>query len=299
MTRTLITGVGGFTGRYLTSLLASRGHEVHGVVHTASQGPVANAAKIHVANLVDHNAVQQVVDDVRPEHVVHLAGVAFVAHGNIEEMYSSNIVGSRNLLDALANSKKLPVSILYASSANVYGNARDGILDEDCPLAPANDYGVTKVAAEHVAGLYRSRLPIIVVRPFNYTGKGQSENFLIPKIVRHVRDRSAVIELGNVDVARDFTDVRVVVDAYARLIESTEATGGTFNVCSGRAVSISELLVMVEQVSGHNLEVRINPAFVRHDEVKTLAGSSARLQKIIGDLKKVPLRETLRWMLAE
>jgi nucleoside-diphosphate-sugar epimerase len=167
------------------------------------------------------------------------------------------------------------------------------------PVAPANDYGVTKAAAELVAALYKARLPLIIVRPFNYTGRGQAEHFLIPKIVAHARRRDPLIELGSLDVERDFSDVRTVVDAYVRLLETPAAIGGTFNICSGRAVSIRQILDIVERLSGHRLEVRVNPAFVRHDELKTLRGSAARLEQLIGALAAQPLEDTLRWMLED
>jgi nucleoside-diphosphate-sugar epimerase len=163
--------------------------------------------------------------------------------------------------------------------------------------APANDYAVSKVAAEYVGSLYAERLPIITVRPFNYSGRGQAENFLIPKIVAHARRRAPVIELGNLDVARDFSDVRTVVDAYARLLETPDAIGGTFNICSGEAVTLSDILELVAKLSGHRPEVRSNPALVRADEVKVLRGSAVRLESVIGKLNGIGLADTLRWML--
>src|SRR4051812_18698313 len=130
MTRTLITGAGGFTGRYLSFLLAEQGHEVHGLVHTA--GPdVPGASRLYEADLADLSAVQRVVDDVQPDHVVHLAAIAFVAHRDVEQMYRSNVVGTRQLLEAVSRLKRSPRSIVVASSANVYGNAREGVLKED------------------------------------------------------------------------------------------------------------------------------------------------------------------------
>ena len=297
MTRTLITGGAGFTGRYLASLLASQGHEVHVLAHAASQRPVEGAAAEHVADLVDHQAVQEIVDRLAPDKVVHLAAIAFVAHGDVGEMYRTNILGTRQLLGALASTSRPPSSVLVASSANIYGNSTAGILDEATPPDPVNDYGVTKVALEQVARLYRDKLPLTVVRPFNYTGVGQSPNFLIPKIVDHARRRAPVIELGNLDVARDFSDVRTVVDAYARLLSSPEAIGGTFNVCSGQAVALGRVIDLVREVGGQDFEVRINPAFVRSDEVRSLCGSAARLEAVIGPLHRIPLRDTLRWML--
>ena len=298
MTRTLVTGAAGFTGRYVAHALAERGHEVHGLVHMHEPG-LADVVRAHEADLADLDAVKRVVAEVRPDHVVHLAAIAFVAHGDIQQMYRTNVVGTRQLLEALADGPSTPSSVLIASSANIYGNAREGVLDETVPAAPANDYGVSKVATEYVAKLYASRLPITVLRPFNYTGRGQSTDFLLPKIVAHARARAPVIELGNLDVARDFSDVRTVAAAYVKLLTESAAIGETFNICSGRAVSLREVVEMVSELSGHALEVTVNPAFVRANEVRTLCGSPHKLEKVIGPLDSIPLRETLAWMLED
>ena len=295
--RTLITGVGGFTGQYVAAKLAEQGHEIHGMVHVG-HGGIEGVHRIYEADLANLSSVAEVVRGVRPDHVVHLAGIAFVAHEDVEQIYRSNVVGTRQLLQALAGLEHAPKSVLLASSANVYGNALEGTLDEDTNFAPANDYGVSKVALEYVASLYRSRLPLIVVRPFNYTGRGQSQQFIVPKIVAHARQRAPVIELGNLDVARDFSDVRTVAEIYARLIENPNATGGTFNVCSGTAVKLRDLLEMVCRLSGHQFDVRVNPTFVRTNDVRILQGSKARIESVVGALPAIPLEETLRWMLA-
>jgi nucleoside-diphosphate-sugar epimerase len=235
--------------------------------------------------------------EVRPEAVVHLAAIAFVAHGNIDDIYRTNVVGTRNLLQALTEADAPLQSVLLASSANVYGNVLADSIDESTPPQPANDYAVSKLAMEYVAKLYAHRLPIIVTRPFNYTGVGQSPNFLVPKIVDHFRRRAPVIELGNLDVARDFLDVRTVVAYYRQLLESSRAVGSTVNVCSGRAWSLGEVLDLTRHLTGHAIEVRVNPAFVRADEVKTLRGNPAKLHSLAGNAPVIELPETLRWML--
>lgn len=274
-TRTLITGVGGFTGQYVAQRLAEAGHEIHGIVHA---GPESSewVDRIYEADLADLPNMTAIVQQVRPNHVVHLAGIAFVAHEDVEQIYRSNVVGTRQLLESLVELDNPPRSIILASSANVYGNAREGVLEEALSFAPANDYGVSKVALEYVASLYRARLPLIVVRPFNYTGRGQSTQFIVPKIVAHARDRAPEIELGNLDIARDFSDVRTVAETYAKLLSEPKAIGGTFNVCSGAAVSLHELLDIIWRLSDHRFEVRVNPAFVRHNDVRVLQGSKAK-----------------------
>jgi nucleoside-diphosphate-sugar epimerase len=297
MARILVTGANGFTGQHLLERLARDGHELHGVVHGGAEIPLPFLQSAHLADLRDLGSLTNVIAAVKPHRVVHLAAIAFVAHGDAAELYSTNILGTRNLLQALTSVVHQPDAVLLASSANVYGNRREGVLDESMTPEPANDYGITKLTCEMLARLYADRLPIIRVRPFNYTGRGQGEQFIIPKIIAHAKARQPVIELGNIDVARDFSDVRAVVDSYGRLLETPGAIGGLFNVCSGEARSLSDVIAMVEKLSGHYMEVAVNPAFVRADEVKTLCGSRVRLEAMIGPLAMPPLKDTIAWML--
>ncbi|MED5619499.1 GDP-mannose 4,6-dehydratase [Ideonella sp. BN130291] len=295
--KVLVTGADGFTGRYLVRRLAAAGHEVHGLVHHSPTMPVEGATSVLQADLRDAEGLARMAKAMQPQWVAHLAAIAFVAHGDADAMYATNLVGTRHLLEALVSCGTLPEAVLLASSANVYGNSTEGSLDESSDPAPANDYAVSKLAMEYLARLYASRLPLIVTRPFNYTGVGQSESFLLPKIISHVRRRAALIELGNLHVARDFSDVRMVVEAYARLLQTPAATGGTFNVCSGRAYTLQEVLDMVKRLSGHPFEVRVNPAFVRSNEVTVLLGDRRRLDECIGPLEPIALQDTLDWML--
>jgi nucleoside-diphosphate-sugar epimerase len=299
MIRTFITGAAGFTGRHLCQTLAHRGHLVHGLVHAQPDQAIQGVAVIHEADLADLEAMRQIVADVQPDNVVHLAAVAFVAHGDIEALYRSNVVGTRQLLEALCDQPSRPSSVLLASSANIYGNSRAGVLDESLPPSPANDYGISKAASELLGRLYGERLPIIIARPFNYTGRGQDENFIIPKILSHAIQRRSVIELGNLDVSRDFSDVRTVVDAYARLLSEPKAIGGTFNICSGRAVSLDEIIGLVQKITSHSFEVLVNQEFVRENEVQSLCGSAKRVESMIGPLQRISLEETITWMADE
>jgi nucleoside-diphosphate-sugar epimerase len=161
--------------------------------------------------------------------------------------------------------------------------------------APANDYAVSKLAMEYMARLWMDRLPIIITRPFNYTGVGQASQFLLPKIVNHFKSGEKLIELGNIDVERDFSDVRMVAHAYRQLLELSPA-GETFNVCSGVAYSMNDVLVMMSEIAGYEIEVRVNPAFVRANEVQRLQGDDSKLKAVVGNLTTISLKETLRWM---
>jgi len=295
--RTLVTGAAGFTGRYLGTILEAQGHDVHGLVQAHDGARIPGYSQLHKADLTEPSELYSAVAAVRPDHVIHLAAISNVAHDDIEQIYRVNLLGTRHLLDVIERLPTKPSSILLASSANVYGNGREGVLDEETLPAPANDYGVSKLAMEGLASVYRSSLPIVITRPFNYTGRGQSSHFLIPKIIEHVRRQAPVIELGNLDVARDFSDVRMVADAYVRLIGTPGAIGQTFNVCSGRAVTLREVVELAVTLSGHPIDIRVNPAFVRSHEVRSLHGSRAKLETVLGTLRTIPLEETIRWML--
>ncbi|MDI9856778.1 GDP-mannose 4,6-dehydratase [Comamonas sp. 17RB] len=291
--RVLVTGLNSFTGHHLAVALGRAGYEVHGTVRTGEPiGP-----ERHVAELNDRAALLEAIETVRPRHVIHLAAVSFVAHNDVEDIYRTNIVGSRNLLSALASSSIASTlgTVLLASSANIYGNTEVTLINEDQPPHPANDYAISKAAMEQMAALWSDRLPITVVRPFNYTGVGQSLQFLIPKIVNAFAQRSPKLELGNLDVYRDFSDVRDVVEVYTRLLMLSPRT--TLNVCSEQVHTLREILAMASHLSGHSLDIEVNPQFVRANEVRVLRGSAARLRKFMPDWQPRPLSNTLAWML--
>jgi nucleoside-diphosphate-sugar epimerase len=286
--KALVTGLSGFTGQYVARELEARGYEVVGLGRGDGSGH-------HGLDLRDGDRLTEVVTAIQPSVVVHLAAIAFVAHGDVSDIYTSNIVGTRNLLAALAACKKPAEKVLLASSANVYGNATVSTLDEGCPVQPENDYAVSKYAMELMSRHWQHALPIVVVRPFNYTGVGQSTSFLLPKLVDHFVRRARRVELGNIDVYRDFSDVRTVANAYARLIEHG-IPGEVYNVCSGDAYSIEQILAMLAELAGYRIEVDVNPAFVRANEVRHLVGCNRKLATAIGELGLIPLADTLEWM---
>lgn len=291
MTTVLVTGLSGFTGRFLRERLEQDGHRVVGLSNTKNQPE----NDIFQADLMNLSQLKSVVNQVNPDYVVHLAAIAFVAHGDTDEIYQTNLIGTQHLLQALSELPTKPKHIILASSANTYGNAHVEPITESTPFAPVNDYAVSKVAMEFMAQTWQEKLPISIVRPFNYTGVGQSPQFLLPKIIKHFKEKAEVIELGNLDVVRDFSDVRDVVDAYAKLL-TTDAKGKAYNVCSGVGTSLSEILETMINISGHTIEVKVNPAFVRTNEVKRLVGSDKKLSDAIGKRTKHDLVDTLRWM---
>ena len=291
--RVLITGQQGFTGQHLTTELERNGYEVWGL----GDGPPTVARNVQ-ANLLDLDALRQAIQTAQPHYVIHLAGVAFVGHGQPKAFYDVNLVGTRNLLEALGPVATNLKCVLLASSANVYGNLQGGLLSESNPVNPANDYAVSKLAMEYMAKLWLPKIPVVLARPFNYTGVGQSDSFLIPKIVSHFIQKRPTIELGNMDVWREFNDVRDIAFAYRKLIEAAPI-GETVNVCSSNLVSLKEALALATELTGHIIEPKVNPLFVRSNEVLKLGGDAAQLKRFIPDWQPRRLRETLAWMLSE
>ena len=292
MPTALVTGVNGFTGTHMVTELKRNGFAVAGIGQESSNSQEVTVVQ---CDLTDRKSTINVINEICPEVVIHLAGIAFAAHDDVDTLYRTNVFGTRNLLEALAYCKRTPRAILLASSANIYGNAALTPIGERAPPAPANDYAVSKLAMEYMARLWVDKLPIVIVRPFNYTGRGQSLQFLLPKIVDHFKRRAVSIELGNLDVVRDFSDVRAVVRTYRMLIDSP-MRGDVYNVCSGEGYSLQEVLSIMRELTGHDLEVRVNPAFVRENEIHKLIGSREKLDGTIGRFASPTLKETLQWM---
>ena len=286
MQTVLLTGAGGFTGRSLSNGLTGRGYKV-----IPLQFEVANPC-----DLTDAAATDSAIREARPDAVVHLAALSFVGHDNPEEFYRVNVFGTLNLLQALARLDRPPRRILIASSGNVYGTPDIEVLDESICPAPVNHYANSKLAMEHmVRSGWFNRLPIVIARPFNYTGPGQATRFVIPKIIQHFRDGASFIELGNLNVFRDFSDVEDVVTAYMALLES-DAHSEIVNICSGQGIALLDVIRTMNHLAGYEIEVRVNPEFVRENEVPHLVGSNAKLHSLVKLPPPRPFAETLKRM---
>ncbi|MGI9316419.1 MAG: GDP-mannose 4,6-dehydratase [bacterium] len=289
--RALITGINGFTGPYAAKELEQAGYQIFGICNVGSSGNEA----IYKVDLCDSESVLNAIELINPDVVVHLAAISFVPHGNVEDIYKINIVATNNLLAALDKSSHAPRAILLASSSQVYGKSAVGLVDESFDPLPENDYAVSKLAMEHMARLWLDRLPIFFVRPFNYTGVGQAPHFVIPKIVSHYGSNEVKIELGNINIIRDFSDVRMVASVYRKLLD-VAPIGEAINICSGGGCSIKKVLTELSDIAGYQIQVSVNPDFVRADEVKAVVGCNDKLHSIVGDFDIIPIRETLEWM---
>jgi len=281
--RVLVTGGEGFTGRYLLPELRSRGYTV--IDHSET-----------VCDLRDLSAVRAFVNAAQPDFVIHLAAISFVAHGSPADMYDVNTIGTSNLLDALETANADLSKVILASTSQVYGSSDAVNLDEDSLCRPVSHYACSKLAMEHIAATHRDRLPIVITRPFNYTGPGQPSHFLVPKIVDHFVRGETSIGLGNLDVVRDFSDVKTVVDIYCRLL-GAPVEGQTLNICSGVGHSLRSVVDDISQLMGRSMEVVVRPEFVRASEIPRLVGSNERLVNAIGQLLHTDFTSTLRSMI--
>ena len=281
----LLTGAKGFTGLHLNRLAQNWGYEVVPLL----------------ANLNEQVELEKEVLAAKPDFVVHLAGISFVASTDQEAFYRVHALGTSNLLKAISKLPQKPIKVLLASSATVYGNSPLSPSTENQPLSPIDHYAISKVAMEEIAKTYFDLIPIVIARPFNYTGVGQKGNFLIPKLIDHFSRQSQFIELGNLNIEREFNDVGMICEAYLHLLKLGVASE-IYNVCTGQARSLKMVLDALTQLTSHPIDIRVNPDFVRSNEVHRMCGNPAKLLSLLAahnlELPPSILTKTLAEMLA-
>ena len=291
--RVLVTGADGFVGRWLTSELEQAGHEVV---------PFPPDRDVR-----DMDALLTAVRDARPDAVAHLAAVAFApdAAAAAATAFEVAVRGTINVLEAIRQQPR-PPALLVTGSSEVYGTpAPDELpLTEAAPLRPSTPYALSKAAQEAVALAYAARhsLPAVVTRSFNHAGPGQRHEFAVPTLARRVlevaRGRTVEVPVGNLDVRRDIADVRDVTRAYRLLLERTVANrsagGGTVvNVCSGRSVSIREIVEELCRLAGVEPRLRVDPDLVRPNEAPEIRGDHSLLSQLTGWQPAWTLDQTL------
>lgn len=290
----LLTGASGFTGRHFIKLANQLDYECIALCHKSTDR-VEGCTQVYIANLANKVELKKHLAFIQPDYVVHLAAISFVAHGDVSDIYQTNLIGTLNLLDSLIELAFPLKKVLIASSGNVYGNNENLPINENMTPTPANDYAISKYSMELAARLRFKKLPLVIVRPFNYTGVGQAEHFLIPKIVSAFKRNDKSIKLGNLDVSRDFSDVRDVVSAYIQLLES-DISSEQFNICTGKSTSLLAIISMLNNLAGYEIDVNVHSDFVRGNEIKELYGDNKKLISTIGLYSKYDFESTLKWM---
>jgi len=304
MPRALITGATGFVGRHLVRALGEdgAGFEVFG---TAYPGPPSCAGAVVAAiDLRAESEVRRTVRETRPDWVFHLAAVSNVRNSWIDrrETVETNILGTHNLLDSV-RLEAPRARVLFVSSSDVYGNAESSEkpIEEPDPVRILNPYAFTKASGEMMCGFFVSveGLDIVIARPFPHTGPGQSPDFVCSdwarQIVRIERgETDPVLCVGNLDVKRDFSDVRDVVRAYL-LLMAKGRRGEVYNVCSGKAVALRGILdrLLAESVARSSVRVETDPLKLRKTDIPLLVGSPRKIEEETGWAPAIPFDRTL------
>lgn len=304
--KVLITGAGGFVAAHLVDFLRADEPdvEIFGTARpqtTISRGPSADITSVE-ADLNDPAAAERVMDEVKPDRIVHLAGQSSVHRSWIEPgaTLRVNVLGLVNLLDAVRQ-RRLRPDVLVVGSAEEYGmvDPREIPLKETTPLRPSSPYAVSKVAQAALAGLYgpAGDMKVVLTRTFPHTGPGRGETFAESSFARQIAEIEAglkppVLNVGNLEAVRDYTDVRDVVRAYWALLESGRP-GEAYNVCSGRGRRMKEMLDILLSHSQAQVEVKLDPKRLRPSDVPVLVGDPRKLRDDTGWEPTRPLENTL------
>jgi GDP-4-dehydro-6-deoxy-D-mannose reductase len=292
----LVTGASGFAGRWLVRELLAAGHE------TVSLPPSSEL------DITDSIAIEAIVKSAEPDAIAHLAGLSYGpdARRNPERAFAVNEGGTKSVMSA-ASAMAKPTPVMVVSSAEVYGDPAqaDLPLRESAPLHAGQPYGLSKLAAERVARESASAggPSVVIARPFNHTGPGQRSEFVVPAlagrvlVARQKGDQS--IRAGNVDVRRDFSDVRDVVRAYRLILESFTRSGPDtgpriYNIASGRSVAIRDLAQRFAALAGIKIEISVDPSLVRATDPPEISGDASRIEADLGWRPSIPLDDTLK-----
>jgi GDP-4-dehydro-6-deoxy-D-mannose reductase len=300
----LVTGAAGFVGAYLVEHLVSEGAEVVGWKRPGTAPLTAAAVRWETVELLDAAAVAAALGALRPAAVYHLAGSAHVAESwqHTRETFEGNVLATHHLLQGL-RAHGLRPRVLVSGSATIY-QPRPEPMDEDAPLAPGSPYATSKLAQELVArqAWEEDAIPTLLARAFNHVGPRQTPAYVAPSIARQIAlvergELPPVLKMGNLDPERDVMDVRDTVRAYVAMMRS--ATPGTpFNVCSGRAIRIGDLVDLFRERARVPVSIEQDPSKMRASDVPRLCGSHARLSGETGWTPRVPLEQTVDDLLA-
>jgi GDP-4-dehydro-6-deoxy-D-mannose reductase len=292
----LITGAAGFAGSHLVERLAAAGLDVHALGHGSGGASVgAPGVRWQEVDVLDREALTRIVSAVRPDTVYHCAGLAHVhdAWADPARWLRINVMGTHNLLQACRDAGIAP-RVLVTGSALVYRAQRDA-LTEDAPIAPPNPYGVSKLAQEMTAAA--SGLPVLLTRPFNHAGPRQAPTFATSAFAQQIARIEAgraepVLRVGNLEARRDVTDVRDTVRAYHALVERG-VPGRAYNVCSGQAHSMRELLDLLLARARVRVRIEVDPERLRPSDNPVILGSHARLTADTGWTPAIPIEQTM------
>lgn len=277
----LVLGARGFTGRHLMASLRLR------------RDVTALDARDYGLDLLEPATLPAAISKAEPDMVVNLAAIATPTSTEVPRMYETNAFGHLRLMEAL-KAANFAGRYIFASSANVYGHRRDPVLQETMAPQPANHYGCSKALAEHFCAMNAWPFEVRITRPFNCIGVGQAEIYLVPKIIRHFREKQPVITLGNTAIERDFVDIRDAVAMYETVMFAEQPAPLT-NFATNQSRSIQSIVEAMQEISGHRITVERDQSLIRPNDLLHQCGDNARIRQL-GWQQAYPFRETLEWM---
>ena len=298
--KALITGIEGFVGPYLAELLLEKNYEVYGTYLNDLNKEIKRVNYFHL-DVTDRKEAFEIISEIKPDWIFHLAGFSSVAESwkKPELCFRVNVDGTRNLLDAVLAAKIKP-KILVVSSAEVYGKPKYLPIDEKHPLNPVSPYAKSRVEQEKIALEYvKKGLHIVISRSFNHTGPGQLPAFVCSDFAMQIARiekglQEPVVHVGDLSIKRDFTDVRDVVRAYVLAIEKC-GSGGVYNVCSGRAYAVRQILDIIISFSKKRaIRVVQDDDKIRPADVPVIEGGNGKFVGQTGWKTEIDFEETLK-----
>jgi GDP-4-dehydro-6-deoxy-D-mannose reductase len=308
MRRILVTGAGGFVGQYFIRKFADvRGvnDRVIGIERREIAG-LRDFSEAHRVDLLDREDVRTLVGTLKPTHILHLAALSSLpqAIGAPGNAWRSNFVATLNLAEAVAEYCSAGATFLFVSTSEIYGRSfkSGAAANESAPAQPLSIYGRTKFTTElMMADVLPDTIRSIILRPFNHTGAGQDERFVLPSFAGQIARMELglappVLDVGDLSPARDFMDVRDVVNAYASLVLTADSLPmrATYNICSGTPRTISSILSELRTLARTDFEIRVAADRLRPSEIPTAAGNSDAIRAAIGWQPIIPWDETLQ-----
>jgi GDP-4-dehydro-6-deoxy-D-mannose reductase len=297
---TLVTGAAGFAGSHLLDRLADHAAIVAWCRPGGRHPDESRHLDWHPVDLLDPEAVRVNLETVAPARIYHLGGAAHVdaSWSSAVPHLRANVLGTHHVLEAVRMSQR-PCRVLVVSSAQIYQRSDDPI-SEDAPLLPGTPYGLSKLAQDQLAisAVRDDGLEVVIARPFNHTGPRQGPAFAVASFARQIARIEAGLDppelrVGNLDARRDLTDVRDVVDAYVRLMEGAQP-GRPYNICSGRAWRIGDLLDELLQMARTPVKVEVDESRLRPTDIPVIQGDATRMQADLGWWPRIPVEQTLQ-----
>ncbi len=308
--KAFITGIAGFVGSHLAELLLSEGYEVYGLLRPRSNTDhIANIInKLHLqdADLLDTNSLYTTISGIKPDYIFHLAAQSFVPTSWVSPSVTLevNIVGSANLFEAVRMAKLDPV-IQIACSSEEYGMVYENEvpIKETNPLRPLSPYAVSKLAMDYLGYQYHQSYGqrIIRTRGFNHTGPRRGDTFAESNFAKQIAliekgKQEPIVRVGNLDASRDYTDVRDMVKGYVLSVEKCDP-GDVYNICTGNAIVIGDMLKMLLAMSKTKIEIQADPSRMRPSDVPVLLGDNSKFVAKTGWKAEIPFAKTMEDLL--